>query len=65
MVFVHGHYQCTQCHQVCITCCEGKSDCEVQILVAEEIQNSNIPSDNEAISQNVKKQKFGTDVKKA
>ena len=64
MVFVHGHYQCTQCHQVCITCCEGNSDCEMQILVDEATQNSNIPIDNDTISQSVKKQKFGTDVKK-
>lgn len=64
MVFVHGHYQCTQCHQVCITCCEGNSDYEMQIHVAEATQNSNIPIDNDTISQRAKKQKFGTDVKK-
>ena len=48
MVFVHGHYQCTQCHQVCITCCEGSSNCEIQIPMGEGTQKTNIPIDNVA-----------------
>jgi len=55
MVVVHGHYQCTQCHKVCMTGCEGNSDCEMQILVTEATQNSNIPIDNDTISKSVKK----------
>ena len=53
MVFVHGHYQCTQCYQVCITCCEGSSNCEIQIPIGEETQKTNIFIDNAT-----KKRKF-------
>ena len=42
MVFVHGHYQCTQCHQVCVTCCEGSSNFEIQIPIGKETQKTNI-----------------------
>ncbi|HEY9687487.1 MAG TPA: hypothetical protein V6C52_10965 [Coleofasciculaceae cyanobacterium] len=27
LIFVHGHYQCDQCHRVALTCCDGETAC--------------------------------------
>ena len=51
IVFVHGHYQCAKCHQVSVTCCEGSSNCEVQIFEGKKTQNSMTPIDNDTVSQ--------------
>lgn len=24
MIYVHGHYQCSRCHQVTVPCCNGE-----------------------------------------
>jgi hypothetical protein len=25
MVWIHGHYQCSRCHQVTVPCCNGET----------------------------------------
>lgn len=25
MIYVHGHYQCSRCHQVVVPCCNGET----------------------------------------
>jgi len=57
LVFVHGHYQCSRCHQVCITCCEGDF-CDVDI---ETISKYNQSSKNSADNRRRNSSVWGND----